>query len=297
MNYPDCCIIVATNQGQADRFRQLIDKRIESKLFPREITFLTYSDPENGRVGSGGGTLYALRRLQNEFGDRFKRLLMIHAAGECRRLPCYVPEGKVFAPVAVPSSSIITPTVFDAQLTLFLKYPWRDRELIIASGDVVLDFDTDLVPVKRGDICGFAKSASCEQGSRHGVFKLHRDKINVIDYYQKASPDFLRKNAAIEGSGECALDVGLISFSPTGLEALISVGDIKTDSKESINDLIEKGKLNFDVYVEIMTACLKNIGLQDYIKATQKQSSLTTNLLKSIHRHFKEIDLHVVLQI
>ncbi len=294
MNYPDCCIIVASNGHQAEQFERLIQKRIERSLYPCEIAFRVYADPEEGRVGSGGGTLHALDKLYREYGHRYRRILMIHAGGESRRLPCYVPEGKVFAPLSCGSSSIVPPTILDAQLSLFLKYPWKDGEFIVASGDVVLDFDTDLVPEKRGDVCGFATAASFDQGSRHGVFKFHRNKSHVTNYLQKASSEYLEKNAALEGSGECALDIGLISFSPKGLKALISLGGEKTDAGESVIRLIGKGRIYFDLYLEVMTACLKNISRDDYLRATA-ESSLEERLLTAIYQRFKPIDLHAVL--
>ena len=122
----DTCIITASNEGQAEVFRTLLSKRVDQGLYPREIDFRVVADPPGGRVGSGGGTLWALIQYLGkdcpELADVGRRkILMIHAGGEARRLPVYGPEGKLFAPVPAPSSSILPPIVLDLELSLFFK--------------------------------------------------------------------------------------------------------------------------------------------------------------------------------
>ena len=150
----------------------------------------------------------------------FPKTLMIHAAGESRRLPSYVPEGKLFAPVSAPSSSSTAPVVLDLILSLYLKYPWRDGELLVASGDVIIDFNTELLDAPDAAICGFAAPASFENGSKHGVFVFHPRTGEVVDYFQKAQPAVLAQKARIEGSENCAIDLGIISFRGDALEGL-----------------------------------------------------------------------------
>ena len=122
----DTCIITASDARQAEVFKELLDRRIKRGLYPREIDFRVYSDPPSGRVGSGGGTVWALLAMLRDEGLDLtagcaknaakeniqealarlssRRVLMIHAGGESRRLPCYVPEGKLFAPVPAASA-------------------------------------------------------------------------------------------------------------------------------------------------------------------------------------------------
>ena len=97
------------------------------------------------------------RLLRRKAADHLsrRRILVIHAGGESRRLPAYVPEGKLFAPVPVPSSSFLPPVVLDVELSLFLKYPWRDGELLVTSGDALVDFNTDLLNLPDAPMCGF----------------------------------------------------------------------------------------------------------------------------------------------
>ena len=166
-----------------------------------------------------------------------RRVLLLHAGGESRRLPCYVPEGKLFAPLALPSASAFTPVVLDVLLSLYFRYPWAEGELILASGDVIVDFDTATLPdgFARGDLCGFGKPTSLQQGCRHGVFVFGEADGEggaegvtrpVAGFLQKAPPETLRAQALLPaGAGglaeACAVDTGIFSMSPRFVGALL----------------------------------------------------------------------------
>ena len=225
-------------------------------LYPQSVAFRVYCDPPGGRVGSGGGTLVALMALLREEAPEVaaasdadtlsrgvaaffssRRVLLLHAGGESRRLPCYVPEGKLFAPLALPSASAFTPVVLDVLLSLYFRYPWSEGELILASGDVIVDFDTATLPTgfARGDLCGFGKPTSLQQGCRHGVFVFgEADGADgaggptrpVTGFLQKAPPETLRLQALLPaGAGglaeACAVDTGIFSMSPGFVAALL----------------------------------------------------------------------------
>ncbi len=304
MNLFDICLITASNEKQASIFRKLIRRRVENGLYPGEIDFRVYSDPENGRVGSGGGTLLALRALVEDFGVdakvaepflRGKRILMIHAGGESRRLPCYSPEGKLFAPIPVAGSSPLAPVVLDLQLSLFLRFPWREGELVIASGDVVIDFDTDSIGEDRGDVCGFAYPAPPEQGARHGVFKFDRNRQTVIGFHQKETPQYLREHALLEGMGECALDTGIVSFSPSAASRLLTFSEQIGRHNRSIAETLHSGDLKLDLYLEILTACLSGIELDEFITKVHSRSNVDPEILGAVYETFSDIDLRGVV--
>ena len=86
-----------------------------------------------------------------------QRILLVHAGGESRRLPCYAPEGKLFSPLPIASSALLPPVVLDVQLGLFFKYPWRRGEIVVSSGDAVIDFDPTGVPEERSP-CSASRS-------------------------------------------------------------------------------------------------------------------------------------------
>lgn len=107
----DFVVVTASTPAQAESYRALVGARVASGVYPSRIKFRFYCDPPGGRVGSGGGTVLALAQLLAEeardgdgqrpamVGHRAaaaffaaRRTLVVHAGGESRRLPCYVPE-------------------------------------------------------------------------------------------------------------------------------------------------------------------------------------------------------------
>ena len=157
----DTCVITASDERQAAVFRSLLPRRMERGLYPREIDFRVYSDPPEGQgrvrrrhhlgaaysaAGRGTGPHVSTERPAQS-SDPPVPAANPHDPRR-RRVPasaCYVPEGKLFAPVPAPSSSPLPPVVLDVELALFLKYPWREGELLVTSGDALVDFNTDLL--------------------------------------------------------------------------------------------------------------------------------------------------------
>ncbi len=291
----DTCIITASDDRQAEVFRKLLDRRIQRGLYPKEIDFRVYSDPPAGRAGSGGGTIWALLTLLREEGMApaeeaasqlsSRRILVIHAGGESRRLPCYVPEGKLFAPVPAPSSSFVPPVVLDVELSLFLRYPWRDGELLVTSGDALVDFNTDLLNLPEGPLCGFSAPESFQRGSRHGVFAFDPVTGAVRDYHQKASPEFLAREARIEGTESCAVDLGPVSFRGQALRALIASA-VQPLPGGSIAEQVGEGTLPIDLYLELLTACLAGLDKKSYLARLKGRSSASAEVLEVLFEAF-----------
>jgi len=295
----DYCIITASDAAQASAFSSLIERRQGAGLYPREMKFRVYADPADTRVGSGGGTITALERFvaeesRGELAERFLSccsILMIHAGGESRRLPCYLPEGKLFAPVPAASSAIVSPCVLDLELSLYFRYPWVKGELVVASGDVIIDFDTENFEMPEGDaITGVGAPEGFIEGSKHGVFVFDPLSGVVVDYLQKASPEVLAQKARIEGSDTCALDLGIVSFRGKALSALLGLSKRKI-AGDTIGDLIERGAFNCDVYLEILTACLSGLSRQEYFDRMSGRSSLSSERLDAVFECFSPLGL------
>jgi galactokinase/mevalonate kinase-like predicted kinase len=288
----DIVLVTASSERQAEAFRRLIRRRREHGLYPRELDFAVVADPPGGRVGTGGSTLWALQRLATERGIADAkaflsetRILMLHAGGESRRLPCFAPEGKLFAPLPLPSSSVLPPVVLDAHLSLFLKYPWRRGEVVVSSGDAVIDFDADLIPEMRGPVFGFAKPAPVAQGARHGVFQFDAAGERVTDYFQKAPAEFLARHALIEGSSECALDIGLVSLAPEASLAFLDLGRAELGGTTVLSAL-EGGRLRFDLYLEVLTACLSGLDRSAFLGRVTPASDEALRLAHHLYERF-----------
>jgi fucokinase / fucose-1-phosphate guanylyltransferase len=293
----DTVLITAASERQAEAFRRLIGRRLDHGLYPRELAFEVVADPPGGRVGTGGGTLWALSGLLERRGpgdpDGFlgsQRILLVHAGGESRRLPCYAPEGKLFAPLPLPSSALLPPVLLDAQLGLFLKYPWRPGETVVTSADVFIDFDVTSVPEERGPVFGFAKAASLDQGSRHGVFRFDRHREHVIDYFQKAPVEILARRALLEGTGECALDIGLVSLGPEALHAFLGLGE-RSIGGGSLIDGLASGRVRFDLYLEVLTACLEGASFEAFWKRVRPASALPVGVARHVYEAFHPFGL------
>jgi galactokinase/mevalonate kinase-like predicted kinase len=292
----DTVLITAASERQAEAFRALLARRREHGLYPREIAFEVVADPPGGRVGTGGGTLWALEQLLRSRGgdaslfDR-ERVLLIHAGGESRRLPCYAPEGKLFSPLPVASSALLPPVVLDLQLAFFFKYPWRRGEVVIGSGDAVVDFDPSVVPDERGAVFGFAKPASLEQGSRHGVFRFDQRRERVLDYFQKASPEQLAREALLEGSGDCALDIGLVSLAPAAVRAFLDLGRSPLPDGGRLLEGLACGRVRFDLYLEVLTACLARLDFDAFWARVRAASTLPPEIARRVYDAFHPFGL------
>ena len=304
----DTCIITASEAHQATVFRELLDRRIQRSLYPREVDFRVYSDPPAGRVGSGGGTIWSLLTLLRDEGLDLaasfseteldeavarlasRRILVIHAGGESRRLPCYVPEGKLFAPIPAASSSLLPPVVLDAEFSLFLKYPWREGELLVASGDALVDFNTDLLNLPDAPLCGFSAPESFETGSRHGVFAFDPMTGAVRDYHQKATAEFLAREARIEGTESCAVDLGPVSFRGEALRALLRSA-VEPLPGGSVAERISKGEMAVDLYLELLTACLQNLDKRSYLSRLSGRTPAGSEVLDLLYESFHSCGL------
>jgi galactokinase/mevalonate kinase-like predicted kinase len=290
MNTIDVCAIVASNRTQAAAFRALLDARIQGGLYPREIQFVVLSDPEQGRVGSGGGTLLSADALRAHLA-RGSRVLLINAGGESRRMPAYAAEGKLFAPVPVRSAARLPPVLLDLQLSLFQKYPWTEGELVVSSGDVVIDFETGLIPNQKGDIYGFAKPASFDEGSRHGVFKFDRSGTRVVDFFQKEPPEFLKRNAALADSRSCGLDTGIIGFSPAGVERLLDLGQREVRTGVSVLDALREGTLSLDLYSEILLSTVGGETVDGYLARLAGKTAPAQAVLHAVFDALHSLEL------
>lgn len=296
MSIFNTCIITTSSEEQSNLYRELIKKRIDHGLYPAQIQFYIFSDPPNKNIGSGGATILALKKLVESTGDQVQnqRVLIINAGGKYPNNPFFIPEGILFTPVPIDSSSVIPPVILDLHITLFLKYPWNNGEVVVIPADVIIDFEVFDIQENRGDICGFAVRAPLDIGSFHGVFKFDQYKSKIINYYQKADVDFLRRNAILEGTGECAVDTGILSLGGKAVAAFLNLVSLKT-SDGTISDLINDGNLSFNLYLELITAALYGIDYESYVKRISEKSSLPSNYISLFYDTFNVFQLTAIL--
>ncbi|MDE6420358.1 MAG: bifunctional fucokinase/L-fucose-1-P-guanylyltransferase, partial [Lachnospiraceae bacterium] len=97
----DYVILTASNEEQAEVYRQQISERIKGGFLPQQTAYAILPDPQGKRVGSGGATFHVLKyiaeqsRLQGDNAPdaaavfRGKRMLVIHSGGDSKRVPQY----------------------------------------------------------------------------------------------------------------------------------------------------------------------------------------------------------------
>jgi len=255
-------IITAGTSRQAERYAEELRRRREQGKVPDGVAYLVVPDLDDERIGSGGATLNALRRLAEEaLGNAEsleewwsgQRVLVIHSGGESRRLPQYSLSGKLFSALPVKTPWGETSTVFDEMLALSSAWAARmDSGLVVASGDVILTFDADSLHWNRPGVSGVAMREPLEVAGKHGVFVMDADG-RVYSFLQKPSAAQIRAAGGLLPEETAALDTGLFRFdAPTAarLTALAGV-ERKAGRWETTSGILARtadGLPFFDIY-------------------------------------------------
>ncbi len=294
------CLITVSTESRAQEYRTLIERRKSHGLYPAEIEFRVYNDPHTGKIGSGGAVLNALYKFINEkrgldgkglVSSDIGRVLLLNAGGDSDALTTFSSEGIPFIPVPIDSSSTVQPVMLDLQLDLFLKYPWKENEVVIAPADMYMVCDPTQFSVKRGDIHGYAFAASFEKGASHGVFSFDPYMHSVTGYYQKRDAAFLKKSVAIEGTDTCAVDTGILSLSPSFVDALFALSTDNQDGTRFI-DRVMAGETGFDLYRELIIAAL---GKNSHESDTTVDPAMQGSLYQKISSYIKSFTLTATL--
>ncbi|MCR5413791.1 MAG: hypothetical protein K6F50_03555 [Kiritimatiellae bacterium] len=175
----DTIVVTAANAAQARGYRAQTKGR---------GNVLVIADPGGRRVGSLGATVNLLKKLK--LG---KRVLVCHSGGDARRTPGYAAMGKAFTPLKDGRP------LFDHIVESMERLPIPSTGgLLVASGDVLLDFDFGKVDFSRPGVTGVAYPDGPFQARRHGVY-IEKGGA-VVDFLQK--PDVSR--------GKFLIDTGIL---------------------------------------------------------------------------------------
>ncbi len=311
----DYLIVTASNRAQALAYETQLKLREELGLLAEVKRTMVVADPEGKRIGSGGSTIYSILAVLNrELSDlpaeeaadsktwlaalRKLRILVIHAGGDSRRLPAYAPCGKVFIPVPGDSDRAVTTTLFDRQLPIYLALPPNSRpgQVVVTSGDVLLNFDPSLVAFKDG-ITGLGCHASPEEASRHGVY-CQGSGGRVRSYLQK--PDVTEQGAqgAIDRYGRSILDIGVLSLDAETAVQMLGLFDVALAKDGALRwstswtDALSKHGLDF--YREICCALGTEVSVDAYRRSAYGAGSrLNETLLDCLYQMLSRVPFHV----
>ena len=233
-------------------------KQVESR-YNNDDWFCT-CDPEDERIGSGGGTVWLLERWQESdaTAKMSQKKILIHAGGQSRRLPAYATVGKVLTPVPVLRWAVgdtIDQNLLSLQLPLYEKLmslTSASQNTLIASGDVCLRAEGEIKSVPEADVVCYGIWCDPMTASRHGVFLSNHATPEVLDYMlQKPSVEQLNE---LSTSHYYMLDIGLWILSDRAVERL---------SQKAKNS---DGKIEYyDLYSQFGCALGKNPSQPDSI--------------------------------
>ncbi len=316
----DYLVITASNDKQAGAYRSMIGLRRSLGLINGVKSVLVVADPGGRRVGSGGSTIYCLLRvLDLELGmrrDRGARLdpetwaeilgrlrvLIVHAGGDSRRLPPYGPCGKIFVPVPGESGGALGTTLFDRLVPTYLRLPRPPSgggQVVVASGDVLLDFDAEDVVFAEHGITGVGALVGPDVAKNHGVY-CRREDGGVRKFLQKPSIAKQVEMGAVSPHGQAVLDIGILNFGPAAAVRLLRLCDIG-EEKKGKRELVWRGPLagsiettGLDIYREICCALGKDTRYLDYVDEVKGAGSGVDGVaLRSIYRGSRPIPFHV----
>ena len=305
--YWDALVITASNEEQAAGYQCAIERRRALDLLGDFSEVLVVPDPQGRRIGSGGSTILALA----EVGSRFllhgaaahghtaeqrlrsvlagRRVLVIHAGGDSRRVPAYATCGKAFIPVPGLQDSAEPLALLDRQLQVYQGIPAPSDgsgQVVVASGDVLVLVDPCELDLTGCGVVGTCCRATPAQASAHGVFCISSDGC-VQMFLQKPTEEQQRLKGAIDALGRSLLDVGVLGFDDQSSARLLAVAeyDVRmTASGPRVAAESEAGGLpgpvsqaiwthGLDIYREIACALGERANWRHYVEQVRTAGS------------------------
>lgn len=256
----DYVILTASNEEQAQAYRQQIDYRLKQGVLPQNTHYAVLPDFEGKRVGSGGATLGVLRYIR-EIEESFDnlRILVIHSGGDSKRVPQYSACGKLFSPVPRELPDGRRSTLFDEFIIAMSGVPARiESGMLVLSGDVLLLFNPLQIDFYGKGAAALSIKENVNTGKDHGVF-LRNEDGKVSRFLHKQTVQTLTKVGAVDQSDKVNIDTGAIILSSAILSELYSL----VDNDESFTKYVsEKVRLSF--YADFVYPLAVNSTLEEF---------------------------------
>lgn len=267
----DYVILTASNEAQADTYREQIAFRLRHGLLPQASRYVVLPDPEGKRVGSGGATFNVLRYIaeqENTGGNPFrgKRILVIHSGGDSKRVPQYSAGGKLFSPVPRELPNGQASTLFDETIIGMSGVPSRLKEgMLVLSGDVLLMFNPLQIDFQHRGAAAISFKEPVSTGKDHGVF-LSDGKDRVAKFLHKQSEENLRALGAVNDKDCVDLDTGAVIMDAQLLNALYSLisTDGLPDGEKFSRFVSEESRVSF--YGDFLYPLANDSTLEDYYR-------------------------------
>jgi len=280
----DYIILTASNEDQAEVYRQQIDYRLERGLLPAQTKYAVLADPDGKRVGSGGATFNVLayiaeqceseKATEDSTADAFKgkRILVIHSGGDSKRVPQYSVCGKLFSPVPRELPNGRPSTLFDEFMVAMAGVAARIPEgMLVLSGDVLLLFNPLQIDAQFRGAAAISIKADVDTGKDHGVF-LNNGRDMVGRFLHKQSEEQLRRLGAVNDKNCVDLDTGAVLLDCELLHALYSLISTngKTDEVKFAQFVNETARISF--YGDFLYPLAEQATLEEYYKEAAEGS-------------------------
>ena len=188
------------------------------------------NDPIDSKLGSGGGTTWAVNQARNSgFIAEGERCIILHAGGQSRRLPSYAPSGKILTPIPVfrwKRGQKLSQNLLDLQLPLYQQIMEKAPlclTTMIVSGDVYIRANEPLQEIPEADVVCYGLWVDPSLAKNHGVFVSRRDNPDQLDHMlQKPSVETLGK---LMQKHLFLMDIGIWILSDKALRLLMKHED------------------------------------------------------------------------
>lgn len=188
------------------------------------------NDPIGSKLGSGGGTTWAVNQARNsKFISEGERCIILHAGGQSRRLPSYAPSGKILTPIPVfrwKRGQKLSQNLLDLQLPLYeqiMEKAPSSLTTMIVSGDVYIRANKPLQEIPEADVVCYGLWVDPSLAKNHGVFVSRRDNPDQLDHMlQKPSVETLGK---LMQKHLFLMDIGIWILSDKALRLLMKHED------------------------------------------------------------------------
>ena len=225
------------------------------------------NDPIGSKLGSGGGTTWAVEEARRRgFMTEGERCIILHAGGQSRRLPSYAPSGKILTPIPVfrwKRGQKLSQNLLDLQLPLYYqimeKAPARLTTMIV-SGDVYIRANAPLQDIPDADVVCYGLWVDPSLAKNHGVFVSRRDNPDQLDH--------MLQKPSVEALGQLMqkhlflMDIGIWILSDKALRLLMN-RSLCQEKKDVMNG-VEATDINFyDLYSDFGLALGNNPKIAD----------------------------------
>jgi len=246
--------LISLPKGMAEYFSRLASHETDS--------WYCASDPDEKKVGSGGGTAHLLWSAYKASGFdgslemwlQERKRMVIHSGGESRRLPAYSPYGKSFLPLPVfrwSKGQHLDQKLLDFQAAYYEKILLNapvSYSLLIGSGDVMFMSSDRFKQLPEADVLLFGIWVDDDVASRHGVFFSRRHQEDRLSFVkQKPGVEELR---GLAQDYFYMMDSGIVMMNQKATRILMKRSGWE-DNKQSFSGGLPE---YYDLYSDMLTA-------------------------------------------